>query len=75
MSRPMTGFVVDGHDNYAVTNQYQAAQREVRQMVVARYADRMAAAGPIRRLFLRYAIRREFKIEWRKIAPSDYSLW
>ena len=74
-SGPTTGFVVDGPDNYAATDEYKAGQRELRQMIVARYADRMAAAGPIRRLLVRYAIRREFKIEWRKIAPSDYSLW
>jgi hypothetical protein len=72
---PTTGFVVDGPDNYAATDEYQTGQREVWQMIVARYAGRMAAAGPIRRLFLRYTIRREFKIEWEKIAPSKYSLW
>jgi hypothetical protein len=59
-------FVADGRER-VVRGEIKRIRREVR----ASYADRLAAAGFFRRLWLRIKIHREIQEQLDKIAPKD----
>jgi hypothetical protein len=59
-------FVADGRERIA-RDEIKRIRREVR----ARYADRLAAGGLFRRLWLRMKTHREIERQLNKIAPRD----
>lgn len=63
--------VVDGYERLTASSGFRAARARVAAEVRARYAERLAAAGPLRRLVLHLRIRREIAQELAKLAPPD----
>jgi hypothetical protein len=70
-------FLVDGRDRalHGAAAEIDRIERPIREAVEARYADRLAQAGPLRRWWLRKLIAREIRArlneEIEKFAPSD----
>lgn len=67
--------VADGPMRFAKTEAYRARVRAVEQAVAARYATRLAEAGFLRRLLIRYMRYRELRRELTRITPSPLSCW
>jgi hypothetical protein len=66
--------IVSGGRNRAVKEILKARKPEIRRLVEEKYADRLATAGAMRRIWIRFLIRREVKRrladEVRQSAPS-----
>lgn len=68
-------FVHEGRANLYATDEFQAKRRQIKKAIAARYAARLATAGPLRRLWLRFQMHRALQRRWRRMAPSPESLW
>ncbi len=70
-------FLPDGRQRAlkAAAEQIQETERRIRTTVEAKYSDQLAAAGPVRRFWLRQRMAREIAAQLREeidnIAPRD----
>jgi hypothetical protein len=62
-------------ENWESTAEYGPRLRALRQSIETKYAARLATAGLLRRLLLRFRIHSEYHRERKKIIPSDQSLY
>jgi hypothetical protein len=64
-------FVADGDERLASSHGYQEAAAAARKRVYAKLASQIAAAGPLRRLWLCYLRHRELSRELDRLAPPE----
>lgn len=68
---PKSQFVSDGLERAKQTPAYKAAVRAIEREVRARYERRIVEAGPVRRLVLKLACRREIRRRIDELMPPE----
>lgn len=68
-------FVADGPDRYEPPADLAARQAEIRSAITAEYAEPLATAGLLRRLFLLWCRHCEIRRECERLLPSAESEW
>jgi len=65
------GFVADGNLRLRLQDKKVALRRSIH----ATYAGELAGANWFQKLRIRYRMCREFQSKWKRIKPSDYTLY
>ena len=63
--------IANGRKRAFESEEYKKAYEEIRAKVAAKYQDRYAQAGFLKRLLIRMRMEREIQQELEKIAPRD----
>ena len=67
--------VSDGHLRWLLDKSVEARRRELWQTIFARNAAKYSRAGLLGKIALRSRMNREYRREWKKIAPSPHALY